>query len=84
MRTMYIDVPEGELKNLELGDVVNVKVTGKVKGLHAKPERPKGLKSSDPEGSDDYYKYASLDIRVQEVSIIEDSNEFAKLDESMD
>lgn len=85
-RTMFLEVPESELKDLELGEVVAVKVRGKVKGMRAKPEKPKGKKGEDCCGpmDDDYYKYASLDITVQEISIIEDSNEFSKLDEAMD
>jgi len=82
---MYFDIEEGKLADIELGDTVNVRVTGKVKGMRAKPEPPKkrDKECCDPMGDDDYYKYASMDITVKQIEIIED-NEFSQLDASME
>ena len=85
MRTLYLDVEESKLKDLELGQTVDVRVTGKVRGMRAKPERPKGSKESDccEPFEDDYYKYASLDMNVSKIELLGD-NEFATLDAAMD
>ena len=79
-KTMYLDVDKKELKSLEIGTKVSLKIEGTIYGLtaptpHSKEEKDRAKKDGYP-----LNEKGSIKITVNKQTI-EHSNDFTKLSE---